>query len=455
MIIPAICIPLALLVAPVGREVMMPVVEVEETIYTYVPPNNGAGPMWCYGSSCIVRYGDDVFVSGLETLEGVKPLNNCRWTLFGRDEKGWRLIQSDPKGRQREPCPLGVFSNGTLVLSTNPTLNPPDTEGGGPANPHLLKLSCAHPKALGKPLQPVWAGRPTFGEHSYRGMGIDAANREVVILNKLGYNETHWAYLNKHGKWTNKGIIIYPIPGCYPEVALVNGACHVFAVGDIWEPVEEWLKWKRENKIWEYVFRRLFYLYNSDIARKQFPQPVEIDNVESTAGRFQNLDLWVDGSGNAHLLYSKNTVLSKDMRDKFFPGTPIVTSLEYCVVRNGKVVRRKTLIAAGEGHGTEYPGFARLHSTKDGRLFVFYHCAGTDRDGRQFDENRLMEIKASGECSKPVTVKLKRPFTNFMLATQRGGSPPSNTIDVLGSGGAANEIRYARIKIPEKQGDRQ
>ena len=32
-----------------------PAVEAEETLYEYLPANNGAGPLWCYGSTCIVR----------------------------------------------------------------------------------------------------------------------------------------------------------------------------------------------------------------------------------------------------------------------------------------------------------------------------------------------------------------------------------------------------------------
>lgn len=48
-------------------------VEVEEDITTCLPPNNGAGPFWCYGSPLIVRIGDDVFVSAMETGENVPP----------------------------------------------------------------------------------------------------------------------------------------------------------------------------------------------------------------------------------------------------------------------------------------------------------------------------------------------------------------------------------------------
>ena len=47
---------------------LKPVVEAEEEVYRYEPANNGAGPMWCSGSTCLVRIGDKVFAGGLETL---------------------------------------------------------------------------------------------------------------------------------------------------------------------------------------------------------------------------------------------------------------------------------------------------------------------------------------------------------------------------------------------------
>src|SRR5438132_3538425 len=56
-----------------------PAVEIEEVVYHFEPSNNGSGPMWCHGSTCLVRMGDACFASGIETLPGVKPLNNCRW----------------------------------------------------------------------------------------------------------------------------------------------------------------------------------------------------------------------------------------------------------------------------------------------------------------------------------------------------------------------------------------
>src|SRR6266545_2556365 len=112
---------------------LTPVVEAEEDVYTYEPANNGAGPLWCSGSTCLVRIGDDIFASGLETLKDCKPLNNCRWTLFKRESGGWKLWRADDAGRTREPCPLAAFPDGRLFLSGNPTLSTNRETYSGPA----------------------------------------------------------------------------------------------------------------------------------------------------------------------------------------------------------------------------------------------------------------------------------------------------------------------------------
>src|SRR5215831_7020800 len=92
-----------------SKPALHPEVEAEEVVYTYESPNNGSGPLWCSGSTCLARIGDEVFASGLETLKDVKPLNNCRWTLFKRGANGWQLEQADETGRTREPSPLAGF----------------------------------------------------------------------------------------------------------------------------------------------------------------------------------------------------------------------------------------------------------------------------------------------------------------------------------------------------------
>lgn len=124
-----------------------PRVELEEDIYSYTNAENGAGPMWCAGSTCIVRSGESAFVSGLETVADATPLNNCRWMLFARDAQGWRQVSVDQTGLTREPAPLAAFPDGRILLSVNPSLDP--TAYAGPAQPDVLQFD-AHAPAAGR-----------------------------------------------------------------------------------------------------------------------------------------------------------------------------------------------------------------------------------------------------------------------------------------------------------------
>src|SRR5262249_39180207 len=123
-----------------------PVVEAEEQVYTYEPANNGAGPLWCSGSTCLAGVGSHLFASGLETIKECPPLNNWRWTLLEREPNGWRLVLADQSGRTREPCPLVSFADGRFFLSANPTSLTNPVAGGGPAQPQILQFAADAPK---------------------------------------------------------------------------------------------------------------------------------------------------------------------------------------------------------------------------------------------------------------------------------------------------------------------
>ncbi|HPM84719.1 MAG TPA: ThuA domain-containing protein, partial [Candidatus Anammoximicrobium sp.] len=165
--------------------VVKPVVEVEEEVYTFVPADNAAGPTWCSGAPTLVRLGETLFASGLETLPNFKPLHNVRWTFWKRDATGWELQQVDPKERTREPCPPVGFPDGRLLMSVNPTLVTDPERHAGPARPELLEFSAADPKQPPKTLSPAWDGDPPFGEHTYRFFGADAAAGEALMLNQI------------------------------------------------------------------------------------------------------------------------------------------------------------------------------------------------------------------------------------------------------------------------------
>ena len=138
-----------------------PVVEIEEDLYTYTNAGNGAGPMWCSGSTSLVRSGGHLFASGLETIPDAKPLNNCRWMLFHRANQGWERVRVD-EGRTREPSPLVAFDDGRVFLSANPTLGSGSQSNGGPARPELFQFASGDAKAAPISLTPKWQGAPPF-----------------------------------------------------------------------------------------------------------------------------------------------------------------------------------------------------------------------------------------------------------------------------------------------------
>jgi hypothetical protein len=423
----------------------MPIVEAEEEVYRYQPADNGAGPMWCHGNTCIVRVGDQVFASGLETLEGAKPLHNCVPLLFRRAGQGWeRLYRGE--GRTREPSPL-VCLGDRVLLSVNPTLTPPDTYSG-PAQPQILSFGAVAPGCPPRPLLPGWQGAPAFTEHSYRTFVADAGAGELVLFQNIDHTHAEWALGTPEGQWPAQGQLAWPwgreydepqpIRTCYPVVQLKGRALYFCGVSDIVEPYKEW----REHKLaltgrkWDYDFRRLFFTWSDDLGSGRFHQWLELSSRDRTAGWIFPLDLWVGPDRRVHILWSERA-LDERLRERFFPLEKQSTALHYAVVRDGVVLLRRALQVGGEG---EPPAAdrARFQATPEGRLFVFYHRTGG---------NYLLELSPEGVPGPPVPVPLAQPLPSFFTATERGGSPPANILDVLGE--THHTLRYARIRLAE------
>ncbi|MEN6578449.1 MAG: hypothetical protein ABFD90_19040 [Phycisphaerales bacterium] len=458
-ILPATCLLLFMVSAGGSNAALRLTVEIEEDIYRYESANNGAGPMWCHGSTCLVRIGDDLFASGLETLPGAKPLNNCRWMLFQQGEQGWRKICFDPSGRTREPSPLVGFPDGRLFLSANPTLNTDPNAYAGPARPELLQFTA---QDAGRPVQtlvPVWSGEPKFTEHSYRSFVADGPNHELILFQNVGYTHAEWTFLDRTGRWSAQGQLPWPygaeyskpqpIRVCYPNVMLKNREVYFCGVSDIVEPNEQWRAFKKQltGQEWDYDFRRLFYTWSPDITTGRFEPWVEIASREKTCGWINPGDLWVAPDGRVHVLWSERA-LDERLREKFFPGVKQSHSLNYAVVRAGEVVLRRTLLAAEEGQSNERPGRARFHVTPDNHLYVFFYVSGSDAGGKSLSENRLIEILQDGAVGESVRVPLEKPFTDFMTASIRAGSLPSQTLDLLGTRqGSGSTISFARIEV--------
>lgn len=439
---------------------LQPVVETEYPVYDCGNPNNGAGPMWCYGSTCLVRWGQEVFASGIEVIPEQKPLNNVRWTLWRLGAQSAELLQKDPTGRQREPCPLGVFSDGRLLLTSNPTLTAPE-DYNGPAQPQLLLFKAQQPTAPPRVLLPRWEGAPAFTEHSYRGFAVDSSRNEALYWQNVGYNRAYWSFLNRTGEWSHCGVVKMPwgaefekpepIRICYQQIALCERAVHVLGVSDIIEWVREWREFKRTlpgRTAWDYDFRRLYYCWTPDLTRQPFSEWIKIADCDRTCGHITNLDLWLDTQGRAHILWIEQSVWDTRVRDKFFPQEPQTFALMYGIIEQGRLVHKTRLAFGGEKQESqEIPGWARFQATPEGRLFVFYYMRGKNAAGEPVNENRIREIFADGRLGEPVRVPLQHPLTTFFTACERGGSLPSEMLDVLGHASGIPGLGYARIRL--------
>jgi hypothetical protein len=442
-----------LLSAGAGAEApraLRPVVEVEEEVYRYAPADNGASPMWCHGNTCIVRVGEDVFASGIETLTGRVPLNNVRWMLFRRGRDGWRRLADGGETHEREPCPLACFPQaGRIFLSTNPNDCKPDQRDGR-ATPQVLDFRSGDATAKPAARTPKWNGRIRFHAHTYRSFAADAARKEMVLFYNTGYDRTYWTFRDAAGRWAATGELKFPFGAeydkpqpiriCYPAVQLKDRAVHLCGVSDIVEPYRAWREHKRKltGRSWDYDFRRLFYTWTDDVTKGGFHEWVEIASRDRTCGRIFPCDLWIGPDGRVHLLWTERAIDPR-LREKFFPDARQGEALNYAVVRGGEVLLRKAVLGWKEGETGDVPGRGRFHVTPGGRLLVLYHV------GRPRPEQRLVEIGPAGPTGKPVKVPLKQPLASFFTATVRAGCAPADAIDVLGE--AERSLRYARIRL--------
>ncbi|HOX38146.1 MAG TPA: hypothetical protein PL033_09170 [Candidatus Brocadiia bacterium] len=448
----------------------------EEIIGTFENPDNGSGPMWCYGSPTIVRNNDRVFAAIPETDKDAKPLCNTRRRIFCRGADGkWELVYRADKTDEREPCPLVTLPGGRLIMSVNPAVSPRPAWGDGriPHNcrPHLLEFSVLDPKQPPSQSMPVWAKEYEFTEHSYRGVAADHHTGEILLLNVIGYDGQTWTMRDSAGQWVKQGYVGFPLRGAYPHLALRKGAAFMMAVSDVVEPNVEWRAHKRKvtGQEWDYDFRQLYFTWTPDIREHEFSPPLTVASRDETCGSIRNMDMWIAPDGAAHLVYIDRNVWHKFIRDEFFPGVPISAELKYCVIEKGKVILRRTIARSIEGMFDEGkprptptdipdskvpllgfgPGYAALHATADDRLILLCHAGCSDPKQPGAGGVYAMQLHPAAEDA-PVKLDMKFPLGSFFTATVRNGTMPSDTIDLYGHGPEPNTIRYAQIKVTQQ-----
>ena len=438
---------------------LQPIVEVEEDVYQYTPANNGAGPMWCHGSTTLVRSGERVFVTGLETIPNEPPLNNCRWVLYERGADGWHKRYTDLEGKTREPSPMVTIGGGRILISANPTSAKGPTPNGGPARPELWEFSAETATASPSRWLPEWEGTPKFTEHSYRTFSSDAKAGEFILFQNIDYGHAEWTFRDRTGKWPAKGRLKWPwgadyekpqpIRVCYPDVLIRDRAVYFLGVSDIQEPNREWREFKHQltGQHWDYDFRRLFFTWTPDILNQPFKPWVEIASREKTCGMVSACDLWVDSGGTVHVIWTERA-LDDRLRAKFYPDERQSHGLYYGVIRAGKLSGRWVVAETREGTPGISGSAGRFQITPENRLFISYYASGVNEQGRGVGENRVVEVLGEGKFGETARVPLQFPFGSYFTATPRGGSPLSRDLDYFGPRvGSNGKLSYARVKL--------
>lgn len=441
----------------------------EETISSFTDANNGAGPLWCYGSRTIARVGDTVYAAVAETAgPEVKPLCNTRWVLYRRRDGGkWERVTANPIFDEREPCPLAALPDGRLALSVNPgqTITSTGTDGraGYRCEPRILLFDTAKLEQPPQMKLPSWDKEYFFSEHSYRALAVDPVSGAMFITNQvpLENEPLHaYSYYDGDGRAVKQGLLRFPMRGCYQQIAVRGKAVYVLAISDEVEPNPEWRAYKKQvtGRDWDYDFRQLYYTWTPDITTTEFSPIATVFSRDDTAGHVTNCDMAVDAQGDAHLLFLDRNIWYRFMRDRFFPGVPTTVALKYARVHNGRVVNRLTLAESMEELPVtvpattddinqlkmqgSVPSYGTFHVTADGRLFVLWHQSGMAAGN--FIRQLLPQLGA------PQRLPLEKPLVRFNAASQRNGCPPSDTIDLIGLPSGENVLRYVQVKLSDK-----
>jgi hypothetical protein len=436
-----------------------PRVVVDEVITTTTPSLNGSSPMWSVGAPLVVRRDGEVWVSLSLHDPGAPAYCNTHWELWRRPDGGsWHAVWKGPPASEREPCPIVIPDPRTLVVSIHPKLLARGPESSGEirwfCQPALGAYTLDGTRDSPALWKPPFATGAEFSQHSYRSIGADAARGELLLLVMDRDDAFHAARRDAAGGWQSVTAPAFPIRGCYPNVLLRAGAAHVFAVGDVKEPVEAWREEKRRvlNRSWDYVFRRLFHAWTPDVAREGFRIPIEVDSVDSTAGWLFNLDLLDDGKGRIHLLWVRRNIEPAFLRDRFFPGTPRVEELVHAVLEDGVITARETLRSRVLSDNDTWPAgisTGRLHLREDGRIFA---VLSTMREGDTGWGLFVQELDSGARTSpRPVEVSPPTPAFSgwFFTNTIRGGSKPGAGIDLLTTQtkDGVISLRYLHVRL--------
>lgn len=434
----------------------------DEIITTTTQTHNGSNPMWCLGAPLIVRENGNVWASISVHDPDEPPMCNAHWELWRKTApRPWAQIRRGPAASEREPCPLFMPEPGRLMLSVHPKILEKELQSDGEyswyCQPAIAAFDTRDIHDEVDILQPEFPRGTQFTQHSYRSLAVDSASRAFLLMVINRENDFNVTWRDASGTWRAVGAPAFPIRSCYATMLLNGTEGHVFAIGDIKEPVQAWKeeKFRVLNREWDYAFRRVFYARAPDLGTGKFDMPLEIDTVDDTAGWAFNLDMAIDANGRVHLLWVRQNIHYDFLRDRFFPGVPILQEIRHAVIENGRVISTETLSSQREAGDAKRRRLStgRFHQLPDGRLLAVLFAERANFDEPSSTELRIQEMDLMARNSAPpVRVHLEKPLSAgwFFTNTTRGGSKPDNNLDILTTETRDGiiSLRYIHVLIP-------
>lgn len=340
-------------------------------------------PTHDYQASHLLRVGNRVFFSTAQRIpDRVEMCNKYPMLYEKRDGGEWTLVFSDENAYQMDAGHL-LYAGGDRLLMT---LNPPKDRYPKeqrtflvPCTPVVYLFDISDGVKLIEVREIPW-NKPDhpFKSHAYRSSSVDVVNGDLFFTNIHYPEEKHvYSLTDTALQPIRSGDLVFPQRGCYHNIAMKNGETYLFAMQDIIEPNEEWFRYKRQrydenNMGFDYVFRTVYLNYSPDIAKEELRSSVVVCSMADTCGTVDNLDCRYAANGDMIFMAHERNISADYIRDRFFPGVPMVSELCLYRLSGGEVKERVVIDRTEEGGewNLSYNGF--IHTAANGELYFVW-----------------------------------------------------------------------------------
>ena len=443
------------------------------------PWQNGAGPMWSYGNSCVVRVGDRVFFTTNLVEEGREPHNNTSMVLYEKKDGGpWRQVYDDAGLYQREPCQLLYLGDGRLALFTAPTRDsypPEEITAVVPSVPKVYLFDITDGvKKCGELVLPWDEADYPFRSHTYRGCARDAVTGSLFfdcIYYPPDTDGFHcYSVLDASFRPIRMSKLEFPERGLYHNVAVRGGETYLFATTGVKELHEDRAAYKEQMGGFDWVCQKLYMKYTPDVTKEEFGPTQVVCDLSATSGWVSNLDCCFDGDDVLFLAEEKN-IDEAYMRDRFFPQEKLKSELVLYRYRGGSCTARTTVDVWNEGEGPRPLYAGVLHTAADGSVGVVW-SRSTDQVASVYETGQK-----SGRFFRPGKTEIGRTlygttmwfsrtdapqlpavrlmdngdsyYGKYYASRTRLGALPCDTVDLCWSD-YDQALMYARIELPRR-----